>query len=207
MTPPATVPTLEPDGTVGERPYEGSGREALQKAHKAYAWAEPKKVALPTPVASPYFVEVEFPKVNKQCSLEDNDRSCTDWGSQVSRVKVVEEMALTPTEYEVFAGTLLASRPEHFEDKGGAVSDEDFPEGDYFSWGEADRERFKRTCYTQGILVRAPGKADLVVNPEGYAYARYVGRVVKPKAEPKPDAFDKWAPARAGFKCARWGEA
>lgn len=180
FTPPKVVPTLEPDGTVGERPYSGSEMERLQKAHASLALApEAPPLPLPEPLPGPYFVTVDFPVVNKQCSLEDNDRSCQDWGVRRERVKVTEVMDLDQSEFDEFASSFLSDRPEHFgEERGGSRSDEDFEADSYRTMSPAERERYRRTCYTVGVLVTAPARPQLVVNCEGYPYARYVGRVI-----------------------------
>jgi hypothetical protein len=38
-------------------------------------------------------------------------------------------------------------------------------------------EFFQGHCFTQVVAVQAPGRPTIYVNTEGYAYARYVGRI------------------------------
>lgn len=70
--------------------------------------------------------------------------------SNEQRVQIAEVKEMTPREYDAFAASFI-QHLDWLDGKGGT-----------------------RNGAIQGILVTAEGRPSLIINPEGYDYARYV---------------------------------
>ena len=140
---------------------------------------------------TPKWVLVDFPRMNKQNLLRDNDAEirseCEDGTNMPERCKVVRSVSVDMLKWDEFSMDMLGYRPEWFYNTGGLTSDHaDFTKADGSLVGSGeimDSPRllatFHRTSYITVVEVRLySGRDKVYVNCEGYDYARYVGRDV-----------------------------
>jgi hypothetical protein len=133
------------------------------------------------------FMSVKFPALNKNSSLEENDRYIAE-ESRTGRCKVVKTLSVPPAVFDVLGSTLLDDNGI-WEEIGGCDCDD--PEIEAV-WKEEDKAGrngylkvlkdkrllvlYRATCYSLVVEVTAAGREPFYVNTEGYKYARYVGR-------------------------------
>lgn len=137
------------------------------------------------------FVDVRFPSVNKNDTLASNDREIED-RSSVSRCKVCRVMELSLDDWLSVTNSLLDDRGSFWGRIGGQ------------ELSNLDREAFRVLCrehganadqwttwvsqpvlmdwfrthsFTEVVALTCRGQAPILVNTEGYDYARYVGRL------------------------------
>ena len=104
-----------------------------------------------------------FPCRNKNDTLEENDTEIRH-GNYVVRVDVVEEVTMTTTEWAEFTENFLSDR-DWLDGKGGS--------------GSAMIEGEKRWCMRCLLVCNEQTGERVLVNPKGYGYACYVGRIDK----------------------------
>lgn len=102
-------------------------------------------------------------------------------------VKVQKALKLTNEQFDEFANNLLESRSDL--GKGGTATDSPLitQEDMGRSLSEMSPEKkaeWERTAYRLGTVVMAPDRATIVVDPQGYDYARYVGINPEPASAP-----------------------
>jgi hypothetical protein len=116
-------------------------------------------------------IKAWFPRLNKQDKIEDYE-----WQTNRTQedCKVTHVAILSNEGYDEFTDNLLTDR-EWLAGLGGHDADGDnWPEGSWYKWPEAEQERFKRACYCCVVEVQSPEMGTIYINPEGYDYARYV---------------------------------
>lgn len=122
----------------------------------------------------PFLVSARFAALNKQNTLDEYEYE-TERDSQVERVEITEVLSLTDAEYDDFADNFLRDDPR-IAGKGGTSSTADLPEvASWTDYTDEQQQAFREHAYREVILVRAPGRRTLFVDPAGYEYARYVG--------------------------------
>lgn len=133
---------------------------------------------------NPYFVKADFARFNKCGEISDYLEQVKDGEFETQRALVCYHMKLSIQEWNWFMQNLLSCHPV-FSGRGGGTSTWNKKEWTKF-WSdltEQDREEWRAEYYhTECILVTC-GWQKILVNPEGHAYARYVGVNVEP--EPK----------------------
>lgn len=100
-------------------------------------------------------------------------------GLEPERVRIVETMSLEPDEFQQFAETLKRNR-DWLKGKGGKASDleAEFLNDPISDWDLEQRERWEQEAYRKVVLVEAPTRRSVVVDPQGCNYARCVGYLV-----------------------------
>jgi hypothetical protein len=158
------------------------------EAKEQQQWIEEQKMVtnvLTLIPVDPYFVRADFPRDNKQSSLEEYEEQ-TDF-HRYHRAKITHTVELTPDQWEIYTNNLLSDQ-DCLEGLGGTDSTyTKFPNGVEF-WDAPEIERINwwdGEYVTNAILVTCGDKA-IVLNPEGHNYARYVGiNVVREDNTPK----------------------
>lgn len=127
------------------------------------------------------FVNVRFPRLNKNDTLDRNDEAISN-SFNTERCKVVKVVTASPELFRVIGDSLLADRPELWEGIGG--SDSDHPDlsnltAEHIFRSETLMRLFRKTAWTNVVVVQTSDGSEtpFVVNTEGYSYARYVGRL------------------------------
>lgn len=117
--------------------------------------------------------------VAKFCTLKCSDlkdvvEAMREGYVSFDRYEVVETVKLTPHEFDDLINNLMHDR-SYLKGKGGCDSDTP-PQTDkpWTHWGKEEWEEFRRGVYRLVVKV-TDGKREILVDPEGYSYARYVG--------------------------------
>ena len=125
------------------------------------------------PVHTEVYIKSSFPSLNKQDWI-------TDYHSQASNVcqaKIVKIVYLGTEDYQTFLYSLLSSQ-EWLAKEGGSsshyISQKYGDDYDKLFKDKLEADRYRRECYEISILV-TDRLEYILVNPEGYDYARYVG--------------------------------
>tara|TARA_Y100001973_G_scaffold9001_1_gene12254 strand:- start:2336 stop:2791 length:456 start_codon:yes stop_codon:yes gene_type:complete len=137
-------------------------------------------------------IRVRFPRINKNDTLDGNDKWASQEGENVEDCVVKKVVELSLPEWEEVTNSLLASRPNMWGNIGGQFSDDPRLEGVPLELLWSDNyymNIFRDTCKTDVIRVTLKKEDDeavngdevrvphFFVNTEGYDYARYVGRI------------------------------
>lgn len=131
-------------------------------------------------LAEPIYIQGKFPSLNKQDWLEDYVNQTE---SNIVKVKISEIIELTPQDYETFTYSLLMRR-EWLDGKGGNDSTYETEYEDMISLRN-DKDEYKKwlkEVYTIAVVV-TNGSDYILIDPQGYSYARYVGFGVNVKLE------------------------
>lgn len=122
------------------------------------------------------FVTAIFPSLNKNGTLEENDRYL-DEDHTPTRCKIQKVVRVPASVYDALGDTLLDDN-SIWECIGGSEADgfDDVTIEEICS-NNVLREKYRKACWTNIVLV-TDGKREFAVNTEGHTYARYVGRVV-----------------------------
>ena len=141
-------------------------------------------------------VWAKFVKLNKNNVLSEYYKECSrvggwDW----SQCRIEKVLEMSAEEYDAFSVSLMHSRPG-FSEYGGSDSDSPYKPNRFFQF-QSDEEKadWLAKRFLGVILVTAPGREPLAVDPEGYSYARYVGigvRVSPPKVRDPGNPVGRW---------------
>lgn len=162
---------------------------------KSLITEQPAEVVEPTPLALPaakieetneitpikiiaceLWGAVTYPRLNKTCSLSHNNEQI-EAGSKVDGVKIIETVILSDTDYARFCKSFLVDQP-WLMGKGGTDSHNDHlcPPVEFHQLSEPQQKLWRDGAYDVAIAVTNESNShSLVVNPQGYEYARYVG--------------------------------
>ena len=102
---------------------------------------------------------------------------------------------MSAEEYDAFSISLLHSRPG-FSEYGGSDSDSPYKPNRFFQFrSDEEKSDWLAKQFLGVILVTAPGRESLAVDPEGCSYARYVGigvRVSPPEVRDPGNPVGRW---------------
>jgi len=132
-----------------------------------------------------YIRECEKPEDGKRYWTRSNWHVPKNW--YMTECKVHKVIRMTTAEYDHFAVNVMDSMPELFDGFGGAESDYKLGRDVENFWDMTQEEQalWSASSYSVVAVIEAPRRQTIVVNPEGYSYARYVGLSPKPM---QPDA-------------------
>lgn len=119
-------------------------------------------------------IKADFPKLNKNCTLAEYEKEMHSYDTET--VLVCEVITFNHKEFEYFCDNLMTGF-DWLNGRGGTCSDyeTDLTADQLFSNPE-ELEKYKDQVYVLGLLcVDGETGKTIVVNPEGYNYARYVG--------------------------------
>lgn len=107
------------------------------------------------------------------CSFQYTARK--NWS--VIECQVWKVIQMTSAEYDHFAINVMESRPDLFDGFGGSQSDYKIVREikEYWEMTREEENLWGASSYGIVAIIEAPGRESIVVNPEGYSYARYVG--------------------------------
>lgn len=136
-----------------------------------------------------------FPSLNKRCSVDeyreqlarpeyDRGDRCAHWSDDLCVVEKV--LHLSRGEFSHLCNNLLEDRTDLSQ--GGSGSDADVhPEnGEFWRLTDAQRDAWIAKSWRAVTVVTCDGCRPLVIDPQGYRYARYVGFYPTPVEAPKP---------------------
>lgn len=158
------------------------------------------------PVEGDVRMVARFASLNKNCTLERYVQECDGGDCYDRAVKVTHVVRMSADKYDLYAKHLMVNFP-WLSELGGSDSDVPY-EGDDKAWCNESAE-FKAAWLAQsyflGVLVLSADGRAMVVAPEGYGYARYVGLVFEalpeslrvPVRESMPLGLPKTAEERA----------
>lgn len=112
------------------------------------------------------FVNALEPSLNKNNWKSDNDAEVAA-SSRLIKYKITDIVTLSVDEYNYFCYNLLESY-DFLTNKGGSEVDEEY-------YKQTGKYKF---LHGYAVLVIAPGCEPLVIDPQGYDYARYTNKFV-----------------------------
>ena len=126
------------------------------------------------------YVRTNFAHINKNSTLEEYRRECTNlFGFDSELVKIEHIIDVDSAEYKRISENLLDSCPA-IAGKGGNDSsyqtDLDYME---LCNNPAEMEKWRSGSYICGVLIRC-GNAGFIADPQGHDYIRYVGIDIMP---------------------------
>lgn len=137
-----------------------------------------------TELETPIFIQGKWSSLNKLETLEEyqercnlpefGDRLLSNWS--IKNSKIIEHVQLTNEEWDLFSESLLHGF-DWLAKKGGHGTLANLPDIPFHQYTEEQQEEFWEHGYTICLAVSAPDRDVFLVDPEGYAYARYVGLV------------------------------
>ncbi len=126
---------------------------------------------------NPYFVTADFAKLNKNSDISTYIEECQKGDFYRDSVRICYKVKLTYKQWNLLLdGNLLASF-DWMEGKGGHSSSyEPKTKVDHF-WQlpEEEQELYKKHAYRDDCILVTCGYQSIVIDPQGYSYARYVG--------------------------------
>lgn len=141
-------------------------------------------------------VWAKFVKLNKNNMLSEYYKECSRGGGwDWSQCRIEKVLEMSAEEYDAFSVSLMHSRPG-FSEYGGSNSDSPYKPNRFFQF-QSDEEKadWLAKRFLGVILVTAPEREPLAVDPEGYSYARYVGigvRVSPPEVRDPGNPVGRW---------------
>lgn len=120
-----------------------------------------------------------FAQLNKRGTLEEYHAECAKGDFWVGAVQVTHVVNLTNEQFLAFSENLLTGFP-WLNGLGGNDSDYQTSAKTDVQWcnlPEDEKDKWRAQSYTLGVLVTRPDGYEIVVDPQGHDYARYVGLV------------------------------
>ena len=121
-----------------------------------------------------YFIDdAKACNVNKQDSVEEVVRGCVEFGTYRERCKITREVRFDSATYHMFANQLLDDY-SFFEGMGGSTTDDERVNSieDLDKMVPEERETVKWYC-VNCVAIYCEDELKLVIDPQGYSYARY----------------------------------
>lgn len=172
--------------------------EAAEQARKAaeleeQRWLENQPEPLTYSVGDTFIAR--FASLNKRNTAEEylaecvkpaksDNRNCSNWYENRCRVEKV--LRLTPAEFAHLSNNLMEYRDDLGE--GGTGSDAAIDLCGRAPWqlSEEERKQYIDQSWSAVTVVLCDGCRPLVIDPQGYKYARYVGLYPRPEARVIP---------------------
>ena len=118
-------------------------------------------------------LDCKFPSGNKCQQLDEYIEQLDE--TAMYRAVINRIVQLTDTDYDAWTQELLSSQ-EWLAKMGGSDSTAPLREVEHWwDYSEAEQEIYRAEAYSLSILVYAPNRSAILVDPQGYSYARYVG--------------------------------
>lgn len=186
---------------VAYREEEAAKAAAAEKARRDAEAAEQARLeALPEPAE--YTVGsrlvARFASLNKRCTAEEYRAECvkpegregrnesTNWSDDLCVVEKVLELA--PAEFAHLCGNLLEDRSDLGNGGTGSDAEIDLAGREFWQLSEAERAEYVAKSWRSVTVVLCAGCRPLVIDAQGYKYARYVG--LWPRPVPAPAAAE-----------------
>lgn len=135
----------------------------------------------------PYFVTAKAAVCNKQDGIAEYIEQVEKGDYRVERYKVCYEVKLSYQDWNKFCSSLLSNK-EWLSGKGGTSSSFDCGRDIENIWDltESELQEWKRGAYSDECVLVSNGWHSIVIDPQGYSYARYVGIDVQKEQTAKP---------------------
>lgn len=118
-------------------------------------------------------VDCKFPSGNKCQQLDEYIEQLDE--TKMYRAVINRIVQLTDADYDVWTQELLSNQ-EWLAGMGGNDSTAPLREVEHWwNYSEAEQKAYRAEAYNLSILVYAPNRSAILVDPQGYSYARYVG--------------------------------
>lgn len=118
-------------------------------------------------------VECKFPSLNKCQRLDEYIEQLDD--TKMYRAAINRVVQLTNEDYDLWTNDLLDDQ-EWLAKMGGSDSTAPLREVEnWYNYTEAEQKLWLAEAYNLAVLVYAPNRPAILVDPQGYDYARYVG--------------------------------
>lgn len=132
-----------------------------------------------TPITSTkveFFVPAKFPSLNKNEFWSDYENQMD--ATETRKVQVVEIITLGAMDFEFFKNGLLDTQT-WLDGKGGTNSTFDLGREIDHIWEmtEDEMNNWKKGAYNVCVMVQNEFGENILVDPQGYKYARYCGMI------------------------------
>jgi len=123
----------------------------------------------------PSFMEGQFPNTNKNDAVTECKEQISSGKFYIELCYVEEFVLLSEKEYDYFAGHLLTTY-SWLDGKGGngTTTPVEREVKSFYEYTEAEQEQYRKGLYTKCVAVVAPNREAILVDPQGYSYARYI---------------------------------
>lgn len=124
-----------------------------------------------------FFVKAKFPSLNKNDRFADYLEQMDETLSE--KVLVQEMVILSNKDFQEFKNSLLSDQ-EWLNGKGGYDSSFEVSEDlEWFQLTEDQQKQWRAGAYRLTVMVQNHEGESILVDPQGYKYARYCGITVK----------------------------
>jgi len=128
-------------------------------------------------VKTKLMINAKFPSLNKQNNF-DRDYAPQMEVTQIKKVEIQEIITLKNSDFEYFKTSLMDSH-SWLKGKGGTDSTFNTDHVEHFwSLTEDEKQKFIDGAYITPVLVQNENWEHILVDPQGYNYARYCGEAV-----------------------------
>lgn len=123
-----------------------------------------------------FFVPAKFPSLNKNDSWSDYEKQMD--ATETRKVKVVEIITLGGLGFELFKTNLMDNQT-WLDGKGGTNSTFDLGREIENIWemNKEEMNAWRAEAYNVCVMVQNESGENILVDPQGYKYARYCGMV------------------------------
>lgn len=177
---------------VAEQAAKKAAAEATEKTAAERRLADLEARPEPAAYAVGDRFVARFPSLNKLCTADeyrnqlarpeyDRGDRCANWSDDLCVVEKV--LHLSRGEFSHLCNNLLEDRTDL--GNGGTGSDVPAP-ANLWSMSDAQRDAWIAKSWRAVTVVTCDGCRPLVIDPQGYRYARYVGFYPTPVEAPKP---------------------
>mgnify|MGYP006915363057 FL=1 len=177
---------------VAEQAAKKAAAEATEKTAAERRLADLEARPEPAAYAVGDRFVARFPSLNKLCTADeyrnqlarpeyDRGDRCAHWSDDLCVVEKV--LHLSRGEFSHLCNNLLEDRTDLGQ--GGTGSDVPAP-ANLWSMSDSEREAWVAKSWRAVTVVTCDGCRPLVIDPQGYRYARYVGFYPTPVKAPKP---------------------
>lgn len=128
----------------------------------------------------PEIITVAFPSLNKNDTLHEYRKLLGNGRVDYEKVLIIKDIYVHPDLWHNITNSLMTNRDMWGYIGGSSIPDEyshlleGYPEYST-EWLHKFRELYKSVGYTRGIRLSTIFSTPIIINTEGYGYARYVG--------------------------------
>tara|TARA_R110002020_G_C16321697_1_gene774875 strand:- start:20231 stop:20647 length:417 start_codon:yes stop_codon:yes gene_type:complete len=116
----------------------------------------------------------KFPGLNKQNNWEDYTKQLNE--TPTEKVEINEIITLSDNSFNYFKTALLDSH-DWLDGKGGADSEYKIEFTNFWELTATQQQEWRERSYLTVILVQNTKGDNILVDPQGYNYARYCGQI------------------------------
>ena len=127
-------------------------------------------------VKTKFMINAKFPSLNKQNNF-DRDYATQMDATQIKKVEIQEIITLTNEDFDFFKTSLMDTH-DWLNGKGGTDSVFNTDHVQHFwSLTENEKQQFVDGAYNTPVMVQNETGENILVDPQGYNYARYCGMI------------------------------